>query len=146
MKPDGLDSYLGNYDYYVEKQREADAQETVEVNRTQVQKTKRKDRENRQEEKRKRQEKAIWKKKSVHWKRPSSGLTGNWAIRLSMKTRTKCVHWRKNGKRHKGGLTPCMRRGSALPMDKKLSGSDKLWDNDFMEISVISPLARSVFQ
>jgi ATPase subunit of ABC transporter with duplicated ATPase domains len=58
MKPDGLDSYLGNYDYYVEKQREADAQETVEVNRTQVQKTKRKDRENRQEEKRKRQEKS----------------------------------------------------------------------------------------
>ena len=145
MKPDGLDSYLGNYDYYVEKQREADAQETVEVNRTQVQKTKRKDRENRQEEKRKRQEKSHLEEEirtleeTIIWIDRQLGDTAFYE-------NPKCVHWRKNGKRHKGGLTPCMRRGSALSMDKKLSGSDKLWDNDFMEISVISPLARSVFQ
>ncbi len=48
MQKDGLTSYLGNYDYYVEKKTETQRPPEESINRTRQQKEKKKDRESRQ--------------------------------------------------------------------------------------------------
>lgn len=50
MEPEGITSYLGNYDYYLEKQAEASAPAEESVNRTQLQKDRKKDRQSRLEQ------------------------------------------------------------------------------------------------
>lgn len=45
LNPDGTTEYLGNYDYYIKKSQELEEEQEVVINRTQIQKEKRKERE-----------------------------------------------------------------------------------------------------